>query len=283
MKNVIKSSINFTISIFLKFLFSFGIGRYFIDIAQKKIKLLKYNIDYNGKIYSFYTPNRLNFFRAQTFLTKEPETIEWIKNFKNNSVFWDIGANVGLYSCFASKEKGVTTYAFEPSFFNVEILTKNIFLNKLTDKIIIIPFSLTDKLKVSDFNMSNINEGGSMSTFSENYTHTGKLFSTSFKYKTLGLNGDLLIDQLNLETPNYIKIDVDGIEHLILKGFDKVFKSVNSILIEVNDKFEMQKKNIEEILDKYGFELMNKKQSEIINSSKTNFDVYNQIWNKKSR
>ena len=177
--------------------------------------MIKCNINYKDNLYRFYTPNRLNFFRAKTFLTKEPETINWIKTFEDESIFWDIGANVGLYTCFASKEKKVKTYAFEPSLFNLEILAKNIYLNDLSEKVIIIPLSLTDKLKISNFNMSNTDEGGSMSTFSENYTHTGKSFNINFSYKTIGLNGDHFVQKLNLECPNYIKIDVDGIEHLI--------------------------------------------------------------------
>ena len=46
----------------------------------------------------FFCPGRIPLFRAETFKTKEPETIEWIDSFKKNSVFWDIGANVGIYS-----------------------------------------------------------------------------------------------------------------------------------------------------------------------------------------
>ena len=43
--------------------------------------------------------------------------------------------------------------------------------------------------------------------------------------------------------PDYIKIDVDGIEHLILRGGDKLFfsKKIKSVLIEINENFENQK------------------------------------------
>ncbi len=281
MKKIIKKIINFLIDVFIRFLYSFRFGRYLIEIIQKKIKMIKCDVSYNGNLYKFYTPNRLNFFRAKTFLTKEPETINWIKTFKDDSIFWDVGANVGLYTCFASKEKKVTTYAFEPSLFNLEILAKNIYLNDLSEKAIIIPLSLTDKLKLSNFNMSNTDEGGSMSTFSENYTHTGKSLNINFRYKTLGVSGDDLIKKLNLEYPHYIKIDVDGIEHLILKGFGEVLENARSVLIEVNDNFELQKKNVYETLKNKGFILENKKQSEMIASSKLNSNVYNQIWYKK--
>ena len=37
--------------------------------------------------------------------------------------------------------------------------------------------------------------------------------------------------------PDYIKIDVDGIEHYILKGSEKVINNAKSVLIEINDDF----------------------------------------------
>lgn len=281
MKKIIKKILNLFIGIFVKILFRFKIGRYMMEIFQKKIKTLKCSVNYEGEIYKFYTPNRLNFFRVETFLTKEPETINWIKSFKNESIFWDLGANIGLYTCFAAKQKNIKTYAFEPSFFNLEILVRNIYLNDLSEKVTVIPLSVADVTKESNFNMSSIDEGGSMSTFSQNYTHTGEKFKIKFNYKTLGISGDDLMKNLNLNSPNYIKIDVDGIEHLILKGFQKVLANTNSILIEVNDSFNLQKKNIHEILRSKGFILGEKKQSEIIASSKFNSNVFNQIWYKK--
>ena len=62
-----------------------------------------------------------------TFLTKEPDTIKWIESFDNDMVFWDVGANIGIFSCFAAKEKRARTCAFEPSMFNLKVLKKNIF------------------------------------------------------------------------------------------------------------------------------------------------------------
>ena len=48
------------------------------------------------------------------------------------------------------------------------------------------------------------------------------------------------------EIPNYIKIDVDGIEHLILEGAEMFLKDkkVKSILVEINENYVEQKKNI---------------------------------------
>ena len=75
----------------------------FKEFVENKCYLKK-NIS-NKKI-SFFTPSELIKWRVKTILDKEPETISWINEFKDRSIFWDIGANVGLYSIYAaSKEK----------------------------------------------------------------------------------------------------------------------------------------------------------------------------------
>ena len=51
----------------------------------------------------FTVPNQLNLFRINTFSSKEPETIKWIDSIPEGTVLWDVGANVGLYSCYAAK------------------------------------------------------------------------------------------------------------------------------------------------------------------------------------
>ena len=40
--------------------------------------------------------------------------------------------------------------------------------------------------------------------------------------------------------PQFIKIDVDGIEHFILRGGDGVLNKAEGVLIEVNDNFPEQ-------------------------------------------
>lgn len=43
--------------------------------------------------------------RAETYETKEPDTIEWIDLFfREGDVIYDIGANIGQYSLYAAKK-----------------------------------------------------------------------------------------------------------------------------------------------------------------------------------
>ena len=72
-------------------------------------------VRHHGTQLTFAVPNRLNRFRIDTFSTKEPETLDWIDAIQEGSVLWDIGANVGLYSCYAAKARRCRVVAFEPS------------------------------------------------------------------------------------------------------------------------------------------------------------------------
>ena len=66
--------------------------------AYKEIKIL-------GKNINFFIPNETTKWRVDTLFIKEPETLEWIDSFDNSSdfIFWDIGANIGLYSTYRFK------------------------------------------------------------------------------------------------------------------------------------------------------------------------------------
>jgi len=63
--------------------------------------------------------------RAMTVLTKQPATIEWIDSFQPGSVFWDIGASVGVFSVYAALATDTTIVAFEPAAVNYYLLSAN--------------------------------------------------------------------------------------------------------------------------------------------------------------
>ena len=73
---------------------------------------------------------------------------------------------------------------------------------------------------------SKFSEGGSISTFGENFDNNGNLiYSIKNQYKIFGTSINYLLTEKILEIPNYIKIDVDGLEHLILEGANKFLKN----------------------------------------------------------
>ena len=253
------------------------IGRYFNDHLTKYIFDQKRVVKHNSVKLVFYSPNHINRFRIETFSSKEPETLRWIENFEENSVFWDIGANVGLYTCYAAKLKNTRVYAFEPSIFNLEILTKNVFLNRLSNNVTIVPFPLTNKLKETEFKMTSADWGSSASTFGEDYKNDGSKIKKEFNYKMLGISMNDSVNVLKMKQPDYIKMDVDGIEHLILEGGNQILKKTKSVLVEIDDSFNLQVENTKKHLMQAGFKLVEKKHSNLVEKSKFK-SVFNQIW-----
>jgi FkbM family methyltransferase len=227
---------------------------------------------------SFVIPNSVSLARADSFSSKEPETLEWIDSMEKGSVVWDIGANVGLYSCYAAKKQECKVYAFEPSVFNLELLARNIFLNNLTQKIVIVPTPLSNKLSINTLNMSMTDWGGAMSTFGKAYTHDGKPLNKVFEFSTVGMSMDDAIKRLGIMYPDYIKMDVDGIEHLILEGGKGVLSQIKGILIEINDEYQEQSLKTFRYLTMAGLELIEKRHSSMFE----NTSVFNQIWRRRT-
>ena len=237
-----------------------------IDICHNEIEL------------TFAVPNRLTRFRASTFSTKEPETLRWIDSFPDSSIVWDIGANVGIYSIYAAT-KGHQVLAFEPSAFNLEFLVRNISLNSVGEMVTVLPFPLSDHSQISWMHIGNSSWGGSMSSFEKEIGWDGKpMIQKDLSYRTFSLTIDQAVKELGLPNPDFIKLDVDGIEQFILMGGSGVLSSVKSILVEVNDEFYEQVHQVRTLLESKG--LVRKGRSEMITESRT-VSGYNQIWERK--
>lgn len=276
-KQLIKKIIKILVNFLFKLDNNLSVGNIFFSLLHDKVK----KISYNNIDLTFYTPNKLINYRVKTFKSKEPEILRWINDFKNDSVFFDVGANIGLYSCYASKKKDCKTFSFEPSVFNLENLAKNIHINDLSNKVTIIPNPLYKNKIISKMKMSSTNIGGAISTFAEDYTFDGSKIDTVFSYNLPGISLDELISEFSLPAPDYLKIDVDGIEHLILQGAMKNLKNLKSIFIEVSDNFTKQKNEVDHILKSNDFIFDSKYSDQSIKTEKFK-DCYNQIWFKKS-
>ena len=252
-----------------------------VDIILREILQKRKKVKIGNNKLIFFTPNKIINERVNTFFSKEPEIINWIDKFKSDNIFFDIGSNIGLYSCYAAKIKNSKVFSFEPSSFNLEALTKNIFLNNLNEKITVVKNPLYFENKISSMNFSNQELGGALSTFSENFGLNGKKLETIFSYKTNSLTLDDFIKFYKLKNPHYLKIDVDGIEHLILKSSKNTLKSIESVFVEINENFEEQSREVKEILKESGLSFFERYKS--INSENINYKkIFNEIWIRKS-
>lgn len=131
----------------------------------------------------------------------------FIKNFTNDSVFYDIGANYGFYSCLAESiiDKG-EIHAFEPSPVVFSFLEKNLktkFLNN---------FAISDNNGEAVFFEKS---GLGMSGGSSLVRNGGDKISVQV------ITLDDYVEKFS--PPSFLKIDVEGAEDKVIKGGENFF------------------------------------------------------------
>ncbi|NDD58535.1 MAG: FkbM family methyltransferase, partial [Chlamydiae bacterium] len=105
----------------------------------------------------------------------------------------------------------------------------------------------------------------------------GKPIDSIFTFRTLGISMDHVVSLLQLDPPDFIKMDVDGIEHIILRGGSQVLSKTRGILVEINDGVKAQEEESRKILQEAGLTLQAKLHSPMMENS-AYATVYNQIW-----
>ena len=93
------------------------------------------------------------------------------------------------------------------------------------------------------------------------------------------------IENSILDIPDYIKIDVDGIEHLILEGGDKFLNNekVKSLSIEINEDFKEQYDKVLNLMEKYKFKILHKKHNDAMFPKGNRYNsIYNYIFTKQN-
>ena len=198
------------------------------------------------KINTIGLNDREKYFRVYWFQKKEPETIAWINTFEPNTVFWDIGANVGCFSLYAACLNMVSNIvAFETLLSNYNELKLNIGLNKYENIIKPEFLGLSDECGVVNFVTECMEPGSSGGQIGKTND-----FDAKNELSVNVITGDEYA-RLN-GVPNYIKIDIDGQEDRVLKGMEGVLhdNTLKSVLIE-----DTESGNIHKIMQELGFHI----------------------------
>ncbi|MFA4861928.1 FkbM family methyltransferase [Methanoregula sp.] len=233
---------------------------------------------------TFFCFGEIPLYRAESLLTKEPETIEWIDSFETGDILWDIGANVGCYTLYAAK-KGVFVKAFEPSAANYFLLQKNTEINRLDSMIQAFCIAFSDVSETGYLNMSSIQMGGAINAFgnaAKKIEFMEDSWEVKFQQGMLGFSIDEFIRIFQVPAPNHIKIDVDGIEDKIIRGARQTLqdKRVKSVLIEIDDNQTEYNAGITRILEDAGFTLSSKKHAPMFDAGKF-ASMYNCVFTRK--
>jgi FkbM family methyltransferase len=142
---------------------------------------------------------------------------------KWDEVFWDIGANLGLYSLVASRHGQAKVVSFEPHPMTYSLLNRQIQLN------------LRANIKSVNIALSNENAKVLFSNVDGSSTNSILLegVNTERSIEIESRRGeDLIVD--GETAPSVIKIDVEGFEWDVILGFGEQLKNVKICIVEVS-------------------------------------------------
>ncbi len=144
-------------------------------------------------------------------------------NVPNDSIIVDVGANIGVYSIFASLQgKNNLIYAYEPMKETFDHLTENIKLNDCKDKIIPFNYAIASK------------KGKTKIFIADSVTNTivssnPNLPSEDIETITL----EDVIKENNLERIDLLKMDCEGAEYEIFYNMsEEIFPKIKEIRME---------------------------------------------------
>ncbi len=184
----------------------------------------------------YVTPSMATKWRVDTLFEKEPVTLEWIAKFQPGEVLVDIGANVGMYTIWAARTRGVRVCAFEPESLNFALLNRNIVANGLEAHVIAYCAAISDRSGFGELHLSQFMAGGSCHSLDEKLDPFHRPSTPVYTQGCVSASLDELVRAGRVPPPHYIKIDVDGFEPKVIHGAADTIRagSVRSLLIEVN-------------------------------------------------
>lgn len=147
-------------------------------------------------------------------------------SYKNDLIFWDVGANIGIYSVLFSKmHPDWKIFAFEPNKEVEPILKENIVENH-AQNIEVLTLALSNKSSTSLLKLNKFRAGGNTLIDTQ-----GNRFRV---LEVITAMGDELIALKKIPKPDFIKIDCEGHELKVLIGLrDTIFNSKPIMSIEL--------------------------------------------------
>jgi len=193
-------------------------------------------VAHEGVQIGWHTPSMHLKWRVDSLFTKEPCTIDWIAGMGRGEVLVDVGANVGMYTVWAAKTRGLRVYAFEPEAQNYGLLNRNIVLNGLGGSVKAYCVALSDQAGFSELHLSEFRAGGSCHSLGEQVDFKHQPARPAFSQGCISARLDDLVRDGVVPAPQHIKIDVDGFEPKVIAGAAEVLRGgkVRSLLVEVN-------------------------------------------------
>lgn len=217
----------------------------------------RYRATVGGVSAEFRTSTWYEFKRAR-HLHGERRVIEsFLADIADDEVVWDVGANVGMYACFAAKKlSSGTVVGFEPIPVNRERLEENLLANAPESRWLTSPYPLSDadepaSMAFGHHPSKRLEPGAGHHYLADDGDEAGWITVDCRRGETLVAEG--------LPAPDVVKIDVQGAELKVLRGMGAALDGVRSVYVEIHPekskRYATTAEEIERFLRDEGFVL----------------------------
>lgn len=199
-------------------------------------------LEKRGLVSVFVVGSRIEDSRIERFAGEEAQLEHFLSLVDEGSVVWDIGANVGMFSVFSSRAGGDVT-AFEPDPSFCGRLRQNVALNG-------------QEVRVREVALSD--ENGEAALYSDGVSG----ISPGITIEEGEERGEVTVetiraDDVEVEPPDVVKLDVEGAEASVLRGMTETLRSASTVFVEVHPallpRFGDDVEDVMESLESAGF------------------------------
>ncbi|QNG30680.1 FkbM family methyltransferase [Synechococcus sp. LTW-R] len=198
--------------------------------------------------------------RATSFHTKEPTTIQWLQTLEKDSILIDVGANIGIYTVPAALFHVKKVIAVEPEIKSYNELIKNIEINGIDEVVEALPLAISTEFEncISNLYLTSDEPGSSCHQVGRNQNYLLNPSDQERKRRSIYcISLSSIVQKVRDEHPKspiHIKVDVDGIEEDVCQSlFDsRTLNYVNTLQVELNPAIPQHGSLIKRLQD-HGF------------------------------
>jgi FkbM family methyltransferase len=236
-------------------LFSAGLTRARLALRSRLVQRVR--VSDGEHVHVFRCEDPLEVTRAVTLLEKEAGTVRFIRTeVRPGDVFYDIGANIGLYTLVAARRVGDDgmVCAFEPHAANVMNLMRNVAENGLGDRVKVVSAALNDSSGFFPFDYRSADPGSALSRL-ESEGAAGEEFAPVFSELKYATTVDALVAEGAIPAADLVKLDVDGNEPLVLRGMGANLsgdRRPRAVQVEIDPE---TREEVHELMGEYGYKV----------------------------
>ena len=177
-----------------------------------------------------------------------------LSRISHGDVAWDVGANVGHWSMFLAAAVGGsgTVISFEPNPTSAERLRLNYVSNEF------------DGYQIETCGLSNESYAGKLNIGTGGVNPRASMQRVFSDDSTVSLNlevADDLVSASKVPTPNFVKIDVEGMEDMVVGGMTEILQDMRlkTVMCECNPEL-LEKRHVKidyiaDRLESHGFKV----------------------------